>query len=51
MNNAERAEALIKELISSYPTTGKANVSSDPPRFFALQADASNKQSIESTLR
>ena len=42
MSNAARAEALVQELNSAY----LVETSSMSPRFFALQADASDKASI-----
>jgi NAD(P)-dependent dehydrogenase (short-subunit alcohol dehydrogenase family) len=43
MNNAARATALIEELNTTYGATGAPG---SPPRFVAMQADASNRASI-----
>lgn len=46
MSNSARAEALVGELNSTYMPAALAEKAQAPPRFFALQADASNKASI-----
>ena len=51
MSNSDRAEALVKELISAYPPIVAAETPSLHPRFFALQADASDKTSIRRIVR
>ncbi|GAB7325632.1 hypothetical protein MBLNU13_g09613t2 [Cladosporium sp. NU13] len=47
MSNSERAEALVKELNSAYIRLAMGELTCVQPRFFALQADASDKTSIE----
>jgi NAD(P)-dependent dehydrogenase (short-subunit alcohol dehydrogenase family) len=51
MSNSARAQALVDELNSAYTHNGVAETLSAPPRFFALQADASEKSSIEEMVR
>jgi NAD(P)-dependent dehydrogenase (short-subunit alcohol dehydrogenase family) len=46
MSNAARAEALVQELNSAYSLSAAVETSSTSPRFFALQADASDKATI-----
>lgn len=47
MSNTSRANALIKELNSSYGTNEAIEETTSQPRFLALKADASDKSSIE----
>lgn len=51
MNNSARAKALVDELNYAYTCNGTGEVPSAPPRFIALQADASEKSSIEEMVR
>lgn len=51
MNNVERAKALIEELNSIHLADGMTDAPSTSPRFFAIQADASDKSSIEDLVR
>lgn len=51
MSNSARAQALVDELNSAYTHNGAVETASAPPRFVALQADASEKSSIENMVR
>jgi NAD(P)-dependent dehydrogenase (short-subunit alcohol dehydrogenase family) len=46
MSNASRAEALVQELNTTYLPTAALDTTPLSPRFFAVQADASDKSSI-----
>jgi NAD(P)-dependent dehydrogenase (short-subunit alcohol dehydrogenase family) len=46
MSNSTRAEALVEELNKAYTTTAVTDGASVPPRFVAIQADASERSSI-----
>jgi len=46
MNNSSRAEALVEELNNAHTARTAVGAAPAPPRFFALQADASSKASI-----
>lgn len=51
MSNSARAKALVDELNYVYTCDGVVESPSAPPRFIALQADASGKSSIEEMVR
>jgi NAD(P)-dependent dehydrogenase (short-subunit alcohol dehydrogenase family) len=51
MSNSERAKALVEELNSAYAHFEMEGSSCVQPRFFALQADASDKTSIDGMVR
>ena len=51
MSNSERAKALVEELNSAYADFEMEGSSCVQPRFFALQADASDKTAIDGLVR
>jgi NAD(P)-dependent dehydrogenase (short-subunit alcohol dehydrogenase family) len=51
MSDSARTKALVDELNSAYIRNGAVETPFAPPRFFALQAEASEKSSIEETIR